>query len=146
MDSLSFIASSVPSFDKPTHCRAVYMRSMHSSPLVGDHGRRPSGTTAAELRPVPAAAWLLPSRPGIARVASGHGTFSAAAAGVLNSFTGSGVFGARYTRTAHSMRLEPGLPAYDLTLSWMSFRVAAGPAGISRIYGGIYFDNGNSAG
>lgn len=77
---------------------------------------------------------------------SGHSTFSAAAAEVLKRFTGSNAFGARYTKAAGSMTVEPGLPASDLVLSWASFDAAAEQAGMSRIYGGIHFDNGNSAG
>lgn len=77
---------------------------------------------------------------------SGHSTFSAAAAEVLRSFTGSDAFGARYTKTAHSMVIEPGLPTTDLTLSWATFKAAAEQAGLSRIFGGIHFDNGNTAG
>jgi hypothetical protein len=77
---------------------------------------------------------------------SGHSTFSSAAAEVLKSFTGSDVFGARYTRPAGSMLIEPGLPTSDLSLSWASFTAAAEEAGLSRIYGGIHFDKGNSAG
>jgi hypothetical protein len=77
---------------------------------------------------------------------SGHSTFSAAAAEVLKSFTGGDAFGARYTRLAHSMALEPGMPANDVTLDWATFSAAAEQAGLSRIYGGIHFDNANTAG
>lgn len=66
---------------------------------------------------------------------SGHSTFSAAAA-----------FGASHTKLGRSMVLEPDLPASDLTLSWATFSAAAEEAGMSRIYGGIHFDNGNAAG
>lgn len=77
---------------------------------------------------------------------SGHSCFSAAGAEVLRRFTGSDAFGARYTKPAGSMLIEPGVPANDLTLGWASFSAAAEQAGLSRIYGGIHFDNGNSAG
>jgi hypothetical protein len=77
---------------------------------------------------------------------SGHSSFSAAAAEVLRRFTGSDSFGASYTRLAHSMVIEPGLPTGDLTLSWTTFTAAAEQAGISRVYGGIHFDNANAAG
>jgi hypothetical protein len=77
---------------------------------------------------------------------SGHSTFSAAAAEVLKRFTGSDAFGASYTKQAHSMQLEPTLPFADLTLRWPTFSDAADEAGISRIYGGIHFDNANVAG
>jgi hypothetical protein len=77
---------------------------------------------------------------------SGHSSFSAAAAEVLRSFTGSDAFGASHTVTAHSTTIEPGLPSSDITLHWPTFSAAAGEAGISRVYGGIHFDSGNSAG
>jgi hypothetical protein len=77
---------------------------------------------------------------------SGHSSFSAAAAEVLRRFCGSDSFGASYTRLAHSMAIEPGMPTANLTLGWPTFSAAAEQAGISRIYGGIHFDNANSAG
>jgi hypothetical protein len=77
---------------------------------------------------------------------SGHSTFSAAAAEVLRRFTGSDAFGGSYTKPAHSMALEPALPSSDVTLSWATFSDAADEAGLSRVYGGIHFDNANVAG
>jgi hypothetical protein len=77
---------------------------------------------------------------------SGHSTFSAAAAEVLKSFTGSDAFGASHTRAAHSMAIEPGMPTNDVTLDWATFSAAAEQAGLSRVYGGIHFANGNTAG
>jgi hypothetical protein len=44
------------------------------------------------------------------------------------------------------MLLEPLLPSRDLTLRWATFSEAAEQAGLSRIYGGIHFDNANTAG
>jgi hypothetical protein len=64
---------------------------------------------------------------------SGHSTFSAAAAMLLNSATGSDTFGMSETRVAGSSRIEPGaVPAQPITLSWKSFTAAADQAGISR--------------
>jgi hypothetical protein len=77
---------------------------------------------------------------------SGHSAFSAAAAQVLRSFTGSDAFGATYTKHARSMVLEAGAPQTDVVLQWPTFSAAAEQAGISRIYGGIHFDSGNTAG
>jgi hypothetical protein len=74
---------------------------------------------------------------------SGHSTFSAAAAEVLRSFTGSDAFGASFTKKARSMAIDPTLPANDVTLAWATFSDAAAEAGISRIYGGIHFDKAN---
>lgn len=106
---------------------------------------------AAGLRQIAGETWI-PYQPGtfptppFPEHVSGHSTFSAAAAEVLQRFTGSDVFGNSYTKPAHSMILEPGLPSSDVTLSWATFSDAADEAGQSRIYGGIHFDNANVAG
>ena len=80
---------------------------------------------------------------------SGHSTFSGAGARVLFLFTGSDTFGASVTVKAGASRFEPrtptqpGTPATDVTLSWSTFSVAAGDAGVSRRYGGIHFESGD---
>jgi hypothetical protein len=80
---------------------------------------------------------------------SGHSTFSAAAAMLLKSATGSDTFGMSDTIPAGSSRVEPrtdpqpGVPAAPVTLSWKSFTAAADQAGISREYGGIHFNDGD---
>jgi hypothetical protein len=80
---------------------------------------------------------------------SGHSTFSGAGARVLSLFTGSDTFGASVTVKAGGSRFEPrtptqpGTPATDVTLSWSTFSVAAGDAGMSRRYGGIHFESGD---
>lgn len=75
---------------------------------------------------------------------SGHSAFSAAAAEVLKSFTGSDRFGYSHTVKAGSSFVEPGLvPAQDVVLSWPTFSDAADEAGISRRYGGIHFEQGD---
>jgi len=80
---------------------------------------------------------------------SGHSTFSGAGARVLSMFTGSDTFGASVTVKAGASRFEPrtptqpGTPATDVTLSWSTFSVAAGEAGMSRRYGGIHFESGD---
>lgn len=71
---------------------------------------------------------------------SGHSIFSAAGAEVLRRFSGSDRFGASYTQSAHTSRVEPlTTPATDVTLSWRTFTDAANQAGLSRRYGGIHF-------
>lgn len=113
-------------------------------------GYGPEGP-AGGLRQIAGEAWVpyqpttFPTPPFPEHV-SGHSTFSAAAAEVLQRFTGSDAFGASYAKAAKSMALEPNLPAADLTLTWPTFTDAAIEAGLSRIYGGIHFDNANSAG
>jgi hypothetical protein len=106
---------------------------------------------AGGLRPIAGETWIpyqpatFPTPPFPEHV-SGHSTFSAAAAEVLQRFTGNDVFGYSYTKPAHSMTLEPGLPSADVTLGWATFSDAADEAGQSRVYGGIHFDNANVAG
>jgi hypothetical protein len=80
---------------------------------------------------------------------SGHSTFSAAAAMLLKSATGSDTFGMPVTIPAGSSTVEPrtdsqpGVPAAPVTVSWKSFTAAADQAGISREYGGIHFNDGD---
>lgn len=82
--------------------------------------------------------------PPFAEYVSGHSGFSAAAATVLQKFTGSDTFGASYTFPTGSSRFEMGItPKHPLTLSWDTFSQAATEAGISRLYGGIHFTEGN---
>ncbi|GAB3007431.1 vanadium-dependent haloperoxidase [Saccharothrix stipae] len=71
---------------------------------------------------------------------SGHSAFSAAAAEVLRSFTGSDAFGGSATVRAGSSAVEPGVaPTTDVPLAWSTFSAAAEEAGMSRRYGGIHF-------
>jgi hypothetical protein len=82
--------------------------------------------------------------PPFAEYVSGHSTFSAAAATVLQRFTDSDVFGFEITIPAGSSRVEPGVvPASAVTLSWATFSDAANEAGLSRRYGGIHFKDGD---
>jgi hypothetical protein len=85
--------------------------------------------------------------PPFAEHASGHSTFSAAAAMVLARFTGSDRFGACVIIPAGSSRVEPGVsPAADVVLTWPTFTAAADQAGRSRRYGGIHFKDGDLVG
>ncbi len=78
---------------------------------------------------------------------SGHSIFSAAAAEILKSFTGSDAFGDSVVIPARSSRGDPGtVPATDITLSWPTFSDAADAAGMSRRYGGIHFAQGDLTG
>jgi hypothetical protein len=85
--------------------------------------------------------------PPFAEYASGHSTFSGAAAEVLTAFTGRGNFELKVTIPAGSSKVEPrtdthsGVPAKPITLSWTNFRYAAEQAGLSRQYGGIHFEH-----
>lgn len=83
--------------------------------------------------------------PPFAEYTSGHSSFSAAGATILELFSGSSRFDASLTFEAGSSRFEPGLtPANDVILAWATFRDAADQAGSSRIYGGIHFSEGDT--
>ncbi|MGK7949185.1 MAG: DUF6851 domain-containing protein [Xenococcaceae cyanobacterium] len=82
--------------------------------------------------------------PPFAEYTSGHSAFSAAGAEILQLFTGSDRFGASVTFEPGQSRFEPGFtPQTTVTLNWDSFSEAADEAGLSRIYGGIHFDDGD---
>jgi hypothetical protein len=71
---------------------------------------------------------------------SGHSTYSAAAARILELWTGSDRFGHSVNMPAGSSKIEPGItPAHPVTLSWETFTEASDQAGMSRHYGGIQF-------
>jgi hypothetical protein len=81
--------------------------------------------------------FVTPSFPGFA---SGHSTFSRAAAEVLTAFTGNqyfpgGVSG--YTIKAGSLKFEVG-PTTDIRLEWATYYDASDQAGQSRLWGGIH--------
>ncbi|MFM9946772.1 MAG: DUF6851 domain-containing protein [Saprospiraceae bacterium] len=85
--------------------------------------------------------------PPFAEFPSGHSTFSGASAAILQAFTGSDYFGMKVRVAAGSSIVEAGMtPAQDLTLSWSYFSDAATQAGMSRLYGGIHYMNGNTEG
>jgi hypothetical protein len=96
-------------------------------------------------REIPAERFVsyLPTPP-FAEYTSGHSAFSAAAATILEWFTGNSRFGASHTTRAGGSVIEPGsTPSRDVTLSWRTFRQAADEAGLSRRYGGIHFARGD---
>jgi hypothetical protein len=75
---------------------------------------------------------------------SGHSGFSASSATILELFTGSDFFGGDITFAPGLSRFEPGItPVEAVTLEWDTFSQAADEAGLSRIYGGIHFDEGD---
>lgn len=113
-------------------------------------GYGPQGP-AGGLHPIPGEAWtpfqrpINPSPPHPDHV-SGHSTFSAASAAVLQRFTGSDAFGHGVTVAARSLRTDPAVPAADVQLYWPTFTHAACEAGASRILGGIHFPAADLAG
>ncbi len=78
---------------------------------------------------------------------SGHSTFSAASAYILQQVTQTDAFGNSYTALPGSSQIEPNFaPTQSVTLSWPTFSAAAAEAGISRQYGGIHFNQGDQDG
>lgn len=85
--------------------------------------------------------------PAFAEFVSGHSSFSAAAAEVLRSFTGSDEFGAYYLYGVGKSPVEPNFaPTRSVLLLWKTFTDAANEAGMSRRYGGIHFEAGDLQG
>ena len=82
--------------------------------------------------------------PAFPEFVSGHSTFSAAGAEILKRFTGSDAFRASYTRAIGTSQIEPAVtPLNEVTLAWDTFSAAADQAGMSRLYGGIHFEDGD---
>ena len=97
-----------------------------------------------DWHPYQAATFVTPPFP---EYTSGHSGFSTASAEILKLFTGSDKFGASVTLPVGSSRIEPGLvPATPVTLEWKTFTEAAEEASLSRLYGGIHFNDGNAQG
>jgi hypothetical protein len=99
---------------------------------------------------IPAEAWTpyqpqtMAMTPAFPEFISGHSTFSAAAAEILKSFTGSDAFGGSYSFERGSSKFEYGMtPRARLTLEWPTFTAAAIQAGMSRRYCGIHFKDGD---
>ncbi len=77
---------------------------------------------------------------------SGHSTFSAASATVLRNFTGSDNFGFYTVIPPNFGRVEPGVPALPMPISFPTFSAAVADAGMSRLYAGIHFADDNTVG
>jgi membrane-associated phospholipid phosphatase len=96
---------------------------------AGDGGVNPLVTADPTWTPL----WSTPAFPSYI---SGHSTFSAAAAAVLDATYGT-----------HFAFIDPGDPSRGLPpRSFAGFDQAAQEAGMSRIYGGIHFLSDNLAG
>jgi len=82
--------------------------------------------------------------PPFAEYVSGHSTFSAAGAEILQRFTGNDEFGASVTFAPGESLFEPGVtPTETVSLEWETFSEASDEAGLSRLYGGIHFEDGD---
>jgi len=114
-----------------------------------------------EWRPYQAATFVTPP---FAEYVSGHSAFSAAAAEVLTGYTGSARMYDGWTRLGRdydgdgaedllgrhvalpgSLAFEEG-PSERVVLRWDTFQEAADEAGISRLFGGIHFQDGDLRG
>lgn len=103
--------------------------------------------------------------PGFAEYTSGHSTFSACGAQILSSFSGRSDLNTlplelpvdrnndgvndklgEVTVRVGALSIEPGLPSTDITLRWNTLQEAADQAGISRLYGGIHFQDADRRG
>ncbi|UWQ23202.1 vanadium-dependent haloperoxidase [Jannaschia sp. W003] len=79
--------------------------------------------------------------PPFAEYSSGHSAFSAAGAVVMRTFTGSDAFGGSVLVPAGSAAIEPGVtPQADFAIEWATWSDAADAAGLSRLFGGIHFE------
>ena len=81
--------------------------------------------------------------PPFAEYVSGHSTFSAAGAEILKRFTKSDKLGACHTQLPNTSTFEANTPSNSIKLCWDTFTSAADEAGISRLYGGIHFQDGD---
>ena len=87
------------------------------------------------------------SSPPFAEYVSGHSSFSSAAAETLGTYLGRDDFDLSLSFAPGSSRFRPGeVPARTTVLTWPSFSAAALDAGMSRLYGGIHFADGNEHG
>ena len=78
---------------------------------------------------------------------SEQSAYSAAAARILELWTGSDRFGDSVILAAGSSKIEPGVaPAKPVVLKWETFTNAANEAGMSGRYGGIQFAQADLAG
>src|SRR5262249_27424675 len=84
---------------------------------------------------------LTPSFPGDF---SGHSGVSPSSATVLSLFTGSDHFGFSTVLPAGFGRVEPNVPPVPTTFFYETFGDAAAEAGLSRLYGGIHFEDDNT--
>lgn len=81
--------------------------------------------------------------PPFAEYTSGHSSFSAAGAAVLRAHTGSDAFGGSVVFAPGVTQFERGVPGAEEVLAWETFSEAADEAGLSRLYGGIHFEDGD---
>ena len=105
---------------------------------------QPNGWIAGEKwSPYNPGSNLTPAFPGYV---SGHSTFSAASAAVLQVFTGSDRFAYSTVLPPNFGRVERGVPQVPTQLAYGTFTDAVQEAGLSRLYAGILFADDNLIG
>ncbi len=128
------------------------IRELGEQGLIGEFNPALGGFTidAGDGQTILAADFLTYQAPGgdpsppFAEYVSGHSTFSAAGAEILKRFTGSDDFGTSITFEVGESFFEPEVtPQVPITLNWNTFSEASDEAGVSRIYGGIHFEDGD---
>jgi hypothetical protein len=144
---------------------ATAIHNMYAGQMIEAWGGPDQGTVS-----IPGELWrpyqnLTFVTPPFAEYVSGHSTFSAAAAEVLTAFTGSDafydgetmLFNEDFNRDGlpdmlgqHIVRVGGNMfessPVSVVMLTWETFKDAADEAGISRLYGGIHFQDGDLQG
>jgi hypothetical protein len=130
-------------YDSPRPISAIrFLKVGETIPTWGGTPENPLTVLGENWKPFQPDTFLTPPFP---EFPSGHSGFSSAAATILKSFTGSNAFDHSATILAGSSKIQTGVPAADVTLSWPTFTAAANEAGLSRLYGGIHFSQGNTA-
>ena len=125
------------------------IRQFYNNELISDWRNTP--ILGQDWQPYQNPAALTPPFPD---VVSGHSTFSAAASAIITNLLGTSVFGFSTTLADQQARFDPngfdgianGSSGDPITLSWAYFNTAAEQAGLSRLYGGIHFNQGNLLG
>ena len=151
-DAKLFFALGNALFDAGIACWDCKMAYDSVRPITAIHNLYRGQTVSEWTGPVRGEDWLpyQPATvvtPSFPEFCSGHSTFSAAAATVLRSYTGSDHFGFAVTVKKGHSKIERGrVPSQDVTLTYSTFSAAADEAGLSRRYGGIHFADGDLAG
>jgi PAP2 superfamily len=131
-------------FGSPCHRHSISI-SRQDNPILGS-GPGKGIVEMDGLQWIPYQAATFPTPP-FPEYVSGHSAYSAAAARILELWTGSDRFGNSVTLPSGSSKIEPGVtPLHPITLRWETFTDAADEAGLSRRYGGIHFRAADLAG
>jgi hypothetical protein len=145
-------------YDSPRPITAI--RYLHAGREIQGWGGKGRGTVTMlgeQWQPYQSPTFVTPAFP---EFVSGHSTFSAAAAEILSSFTGSTQFFdgssrgqdfdsngepdlvGQFVASPGFLKLDEG-PTTTVVLQWNTFQEAADQAGMSRIYGGIHAQDGD---